>query len=289
MSGGRQVYLTWDGGEVYLRGDHPEKRGLFVTDDGIEGWDSAPTPKVSMTEKQTGDGAHDISGNDILYSARTVIINFRAHGDNRDDVLALIDQVASACHNLVKLRIVDADRDLYCMGYTEHSIEAEWNDRWGVGSLTVVCPDPIKKSTDVHRIQLSPTSSGSGGLYYGEDGEGLSYPLSYGIFAENANNLGTLVNNGTSKSYPIITVNGEMNGGFILDFGGRSLSYSQPVGAVPLVFNSKNRIASIAGLDVSRNIVSRGFPELGPGESMSVSFLGAGSGWVDIEWNDAYI
>ena len=286
---GRQVYLTWDGGEVYLRGDHPEQRGLFVTGDGIEGWDSAPTPKVSMTEKQTGDGAHDISANNILYSARTVIINFRAHGNNRNDVLGLIEQVAKACGNLVKLRIVDASRDLYCVGYIEHSMEAEWSERWGVGSITVVCPDPIKKSTRVNKIQLSPVSSGFGGLYYGEDGVGLSYPLSYGTVPEGVNNLGTILNSGNHKSYPLITVNGRMNGGFILDFGEYSLSYSQPVDVIPLVLNSKNRIASIGGLDVSRNLVSRGFPEMEPGESLSVAFLGYGDGWVDIEWNDSFI
>ena len=289
MSGGRQVYLIWDGGEVYLRGDHPEKRGLFVTDDGIEGWDSSPNTKVSMTEKQTSDGAHRLEDNNILYSSRTVTVHFRAHGDDRDDVLSLIKEVAEACHRMVKLRIVDAYNDTYCVGYTQHSIEAKWNNNWGIGTISIVCPDPKKLSWERKRIQLSPTSAGPGGLYYGDTGKGLNYPISYGTNPEEVKNVGTLVNNGTTTAYPIITVNGSINAGFMFDFGDRSLIYSQPVGDVPLVLDSSTRIASIGGLDVSRNLRSRGFIEVPPGGSVNVSFQATGTGWATIEWNDTYI
>lgn len=288
MSGGRRVYITWDDGEVYFRGDHPEQMGLFVTSDGIEGWDSSPTAKVSMTEKATGDGSHAITDADVLYSSRVVTVNFRAHGGSRDEVLGYIRQVAQACHRVVKLRIVDGTSDLYCMGYSEHSIEAEWNDRWGIGTLTVTCPDPIRYSTQIHRIQISPNYSVTNGLSFG-DGEGLVFPLSYGEIIQGAENIGTLHNSGTAKAYPVITVNGRVDGGFVFEFGQRSLSYSQPVTTVPLVLDSSTRIATIGDLDVSRSLTSRGWPELEPGGSLTVVLLGSGSGYADITWHDAYI
>lgn len=289
MSGGRQVYITWDGGSVYFRGDRPDKMGLFVTRDGIDGWDSAPDTKVSMTERQTGDGAHDVQDSNVLYSARTVTVNFRAHGSNRDEVLGYIMQVAEATHRMVKIRIIDGSNDTYCEGYTQHSIDAEWNDHWGVGSLVVTCPRPERLSWNEHKITLFPTSSGSGGLFFGDEGKGLVFPMSFGTHADDARNVGTIVNNGSTRAYPLITVNGYMNGGFTFDFGSKSLSYSQPVNAVPLQLNSRTRIASIGGLDVSKNLTLRGFPVVEPGGSITVSLQAAGSGWATVTWRDSYI
>lgn len=289
MSGGRQVYITWNGGEVYFRGDHPEREGLFVTGDGIEGWDSSPDPKVSMTERQTGDGAHDISSEDVLYSARTVTINFRAHGKNRDEVLQYIRQVAEATHRLVQLRIVDASSDTYCEGYTQHTIEAEWNDHWGIGTLVVVCPRPERLSYGAHRIQLEPTSTGKGGLFFGNEGKGLVFPISFGVKADDARNVGTISNTGTTNSYPTITVNGQMKSGMELVFGKKTLSYSQPINSTPLVLDSRSRMAFMGGVDVSRNLRQRGFPVVGPGESLSVVLQAEGTGYVAIEWHDTYI
>lgn len=286
---GRQVWLTWDGGEIYFRGDHPENTGNFVSGDGIEGWDSSPDAKVSMTEMQTGDGAHAIAESDVLYSARTVTINIHGHGVDRADVVSLMRQVNAACHHLVRLRIVDANDDTYCYGYVQPGFEAEWDEVIHTGDITVVCPDPRRLSTEAKRIQLMAPTAVSGGLFYGENGEGLEYDLNYGASPSTLQNVGTLINNGNSPAYPVITVNGPIQGGFRIDWNGGSVAYSGAVSGVPLTLDSLTRTASIAELDQSRLLTSRGFPIVPAGGAISVNFQGVGTGWCDVEWHDTYI
>lgn len=286
---GRDVYIDWGSSEVHLRGDRPGDTGLFVSGDGIEGWDSSPDAKVDMTEMQTGDGAHAVSEKDILYSARTVTINFVAHGETRSDVISMLRSISSACHNLVRLRVVDSDDDTYCTGYVQPGVDPTWWREWATGAITVVCPDPRRLSTQSHVTQLFPVGSVSGGLFYGESGDGLIYPLNYGSSAETLQNVGTLVNEGTSTAYPVISVTGPIDGGLRVDWDGGSVAYSQPVRGVPLTLDSLTRTASIAGLDVSRNLTSRGFPSIPPGGSVSVNFQAYGTGWATLEWHDTYI
>lgn len=289
MTGGREVYLTWDGGEVHLRGHSPGETGLFVSGDGIEGWDSSPDAKVQMTEMQTGDGAHAVSEGDVLYSARTVTINFHAHGETRSEVTRMLRSISEACHRLVRLRVVDADHDTYCVGYVQPGVEPKWWREWATGAVTVVCPDPRRLSTEVRRIQLFPVAGVSGGLFYGDGGEGLVYPLNYGASAETLQNVGTLTNAGTSPAYPVVIVTGPIEGGLRVDSDSGSVAYSQPVGGVQLTLDSLTRTASVAGLDVSRNLTSRGFPVVPAGGSLSVNFQAYGTGWATVEWHDTYI
>ena len=290
MRGGRSVYITWSGGEIQIRGDRPYDRGLFVSGDGIEGWDSVPTSKVSMTEMQTGDGAHRVSDRDVLYSARTVTINITAHGLDRSEVVSLKDSIARACHEIVTIRVVDADSDTYCKGYIQPQYEAEWFREWSQGSITVVCPDPRRLSSNVNRVQLMPVGSMRGGLSYGSGG-GLVYDLDYGSSPEVLQNVATLTNSGSSTAYPRITVNGKMDAGLRFDWDGGSVQFDYPVGDVPVAFDCLTRTAymAIGGLDVSRYLSSRGFPEISPNGSVTVSMQGTGTGWATIEWNDTFI
>lgn len=290
MTGGRDVYITWDGGSVHLRGHSPSKVGLFVSGDGIEGWDSAPDAKVSMTEMQTGDGAHSIAEQDVLYSARTVTIGFNAHGSSRTETVRLLRSLSAACHHIVTLRIVDADDDTWATGYVQPGVDAEWWREWATGTITVVCADPRRYSTETHSLQMLPSAHGtSGGLRYGDSGEGLCYPLRYGDFEGTLQNVATLTNAGTSTAYPTITVNGSIDAGLSVSHDGGTVSYSQPVGGVPLVLDSLTRTASVGGLDTSRHLTSRGFPTIPPGGSVSLRFMATGSGWATVTWNDTHI
>lgn len=289
MMGGRDVYVTWDGGEVHLRGHSPAKTGLFVSDEGIDGWDSSPDAKVSMTEMQTGDGAHAIQEQDVLYSARTVTIGFTAHGSSRSETVGLIRSLSAACHHIVTLRVVDADDDTWATGYVQPGVDARWWREWATGTLTVVCADPRRYSTEAHRLQMLPSTYGtSGGLSYGEGG-GLVYDLTYGEFEGTLQNVATLVNAGTSTAYPTVTVNGTVYPGLTVSHDSGSVTYSQQVGGVPLVLDSLTRTASVGGLDVSRNLTSRGFPTVPAGGSVTLRLLATGSGWATVEWHDTYV
>lgn len=281
--------LTFGDRTVRLNGGgEPSSDGLYVSSDGIEGWYSTPDAKVSMTEMQTGDGAHAVEEQAILYSARTVTLHWAAVGGSRDEALAGDLALLSSAHRLVRLRVVDASSDTYATGYTQVSADAGVATSAMTGAVTIVCADPRRYSTQAHRMQLGTSSETPGGLYYGS-GEGLVYDIGYGGTPETLQNYGTLANNGTSASYPVITATGQIDAGMRLDWEGGSVAYSQPVGYVPVVFDSLTRTANVAGLDVSRNLTSRAFPEVPANGSISLSLQAAGTGWVNVEWHDTYI
>lgn len=282
---GRDVYISWGGGEVFLRGNRPDRMGLFVEGDGIEGWDSSPEAKVSLTERQTGDGAHAIEEPMVLYAARTVIIPFHAHGRDRDETTRLLRSVNAACHRLVTLRIVDSEHDTFATGYVRTTVEPKWNRCWATGEVEVVCPDPRRYSTEVHRIQLMPAGISGGGLVFDD---GLLYDLAYGE-SDDADNIASISNAGNSEAYPVITVTGPIEGMLRVDSESGSVLYEQPVGSAPMVLDSLTRSARSGGADVSRNLGSRGFPTIPAGGSNTLNFQGYGTGWATVEWHDTWI
>lgn len=289
MSGGRTVTLSWDGGEVTLGGGLPAASGLYVTREGIDGWDSAPEPKVGMTEMQTGDGAHAVRDSGVIYSARTVTVGLGVRGRSRDEVVSLLRSVSRACHRVVSLRVRDGSEDTFCRGYLQPVVGAEWDDEWADGTLTVVCPDPRRYSTELHATQLMPSGAASGGLSFGPGRLGLELPLSFGEGVGGLQNVATLHNAGTSPAYPVIAVTGPVDAGLRLDWDGGSLSYGDAVRGVPLTLDCLTRTASVGGLDTSRHLTSRGFPVVPAGGSVTISAQMAGSGWATVQWRDTYI
>ena len=286
---GRDVYISWAGGEVFLRGRSPSEYGLFVNGDGVEGWDSSPETKVSLFERQAGDGAHAVDDRMVLYSARTVTVNFHAHGSSRDEVTRMFRDVAKACHRNVRVRVVDGSQDTFVTGYVRPDIEARWDGNWGTGSMTVVCPDPRRYSTGERRADLLPLSSGSGGLFYGEGLDGLVYPLDYGEQGAASMNVATCHNGGTSTAYPTIYCHGEFPDGVSIHCGELLLEYERPVGGVPLVVDCLSGTASVGGTDVTRGLTSRGFPTIPPGSSVTMTLQSRGTGFVTVSWRDTYI
>ena len=289
MSGGRRVTLSWDGGSVELGGAIPAVSGLYVTGDGIEGWDSSPDVKVELSEMQTGDGAHAIGDWGVLYSSRVVTVHFGARGRTRDEVLGLLRSLSASCHRLLKIRVEDSSDDTYCTGYSQPSVGPVWDGEWAEGTLTVVCPDPRRYSTAPRGARLLPAGASSGGLSFGADRAGLVLPLSFGEGVGEMGNVATLGNRGTSPAYPVITVTGPVDAGLRLDWGGGSLSYDDAVRGVPLVLDCLTRTASVGGLDTSRRLTSRGFPAVPAGGSITLSAQMTGSGWAVVEWRDTYI
>ena len=285
----------WAGDELVCRFNPADSsdRGLYITANGVEGWDTLPDAKVELHERGQGDGAHDVPETDILYSARTVTVHYEAVGYSRADLLSLMRRINTAAHRSCRLRMVDGDEDTYCEGYVA---QMGRNSRWNPlleNDLTLhfVCPRPERLSWDARRFQLVPAWDAGLGLSYGSGDAGLAYPLSYGRSAVAARNVCTLVNNGSSRAYPVFTVQGPWPDGVQLTFPGldMSLDYSQAVGGVPLVLDSRSRTASIGGLDVSRNLRQRGFPTVPPGGSVAVNLQSVGDGHVTVECRDTYM
>ena len=285
----------WAGDELVCRFNPADSsdRGLYITANGVEGWDTLPDAKVELHERGQGDGAHDVPETDILYSARTVTVHYEAVGYSRADLLSLVRRINTAAHRSCRLRMVDGDEDTYCEGYVaQMGRDSQWNPLLENNlTLHFVCPRPERLAWDARRFQLVPAWDAGLGLSYGSGNAGLAYPLSYGRSASGSRNVGVLVNGGSSRAFPVFTVNGSFPSGVRLDFPGldAGLEFSQPVGVVPLVLDCRSRTASVGGLDVTRHLTRRGFPVVPAGGSVSVSLQSAGSGWVDCLVRDTWM
>lgn len=289
------VILTADGESVTLHGGAFAGHGIALT--GLSGWYQTPDAKVTVTSRGQGDGGHDIVADNVMYDARVVTVGYRIiAGSDREEALRQLALLDKLVHRLVTCRVIDDGQDTCCSGgYYVRSLEQKiQNPLWQnlSGDITLVFERPERLSTTAQRCQLLPSiESDRVGLSYGPAARGLAYPLSYGTAAVDARNVCTLVNNGSSRAYPVFTVQGPWPDGVQLTFPGldMSLDYAQAVGSVPLVLDSRSRTASIGGLDVSRNLRQRGFPTVPPGGSTAVNLQSVGGGYVTVECHDTYI
>ncbi|OXN01661.1 hypothetical protein [Bifidobacterium vansinderenii] len=278
--------LTLHGGAV------DDIDGLYVTEDGIEGWLSTPDLKVTSQERGIGDGAHDIPDGMIHYAARTITLHWAAVSENRDALQRLITSMGLLTGRQITIRVMDGEQDTYCTGYASVDVNAAWPDRvLTKNQLTIVCPRPERLAWQEQRLQLSAAhAGGGGGLSYGSGVKGLSYPLSYGDVAVDARNVGVLRNGGTYPAAPVFTVHGPMPDGVTLRMGSDAiLAYGQPIGMVPLVLDCRSRTATIGGMDVSRGLTARGFPTVPAGGSVPVVLESPGGGVVDCLIRDTYM
>lgn len=272
--------------------------GIYVELSGIKGWWSTPDPKWKLTELQSGDGAHAIEDEAVLYAARTVTASLVVIAGSRERVAELWHSVLRCAHRPTRLRVVDGTRDTYVTGYPSVESEPEWHRDWAEGTLTLECPDPRRYATKAQHLVVSAYSGQSTegiGLRYGEPpgraGAGLSYPLAYGPVAADSRNVCTLANAGTSTAWPAYQVHGGVAAPRLdlTDAGGSSaVEWSGTVGGVPLDLDSLRRSASVAGVDKSALLARRGFRGVAPGGSLTVSYQAA-TGWADVWLRDTYI
>lgn len=301
-------------------------RGMILR--GLSGWLGSPAAKTDLTERLVGDGAHDVQAAQILYSARTVTIEYRLLADaphDRGQVLDMQADLRMFLHRTVRVRVQDDAHDLYCEGYVD-SVDTEqstqnMNWQYLTGQIVIVCPRPELLSSLERGCQLQCASleNGSGGLSYNpqddflaasgegeptnsvsglfgtlEGDEGIHYPLTYYLDDDEtaASNTGVVTNAGSSRAYPVFRVHGPMPDGVDLEFPGTGLRLqcSLPVYAgSALVLDSRTRTASVNGVDVSETLISRGFPTVPSHGGLSLLLRTVGGGWVDVESHDTYI
>lgn len=296
MASSETVVLTADGMTVRLPSEfeNADDTGLFLAADGIEGWYSTPTPKVSMTERGQGDGAHDLSRADIMYSARTVIAHFVVNAwADRNTIVSALHDLSRMAGRIVRMTFDDGGVSSYVEGYLSvEAADAAWSEDWsGPDTFTLVCPRPERLATMVQRYQLWPVADSGGGLWFEGGSKGLSFPLRFGDHETSAMNTCTVTNNGSYRAHPVFTANGRFPDGVILSFGGdRILQYSAPVWpGTPLTLDSRSRTASMNGVDVSRNLTARAFPTVAPRNSLACTLLSLGDGWVTVESQDTWM
>ncbi|MFT8592423.1 MAG: hypothetical protein ABF747_02260 [Bifidobacterium sp.] len=280
--------LYYGDNQIRFEGAHASfPDGLVLTSQGIEGWWSAPDLKTDVTERASGNGAHDVAADSILYATRTVTVNFDAIGNVRSEVLNAVTRVSQANGLPVRFRVVDDISDTFVSGYIRPEFGATWNERYQTGTLTIVCPRPERLAWSPLQTQIFPVSVMQGGLQY-NGGKGLKYPLTYGT-AGSASNVALLLNQGSSKAYPVLTVTGSFPNGVQIQWGGNALQYDGAIGAVPLTLDSRSQTASMGGVDVSRSLSRRDFPVVPAAGSVSLRLMSAGTGWVTAVCRDTYI
>lgn len=291
---------------------------LFFLEEGVDGWYSTPDLKVSTVERGNGDGAHDVPESCIDYATRTVQATVGALGGSRAETLRLWDSVRRFAHRLVRLRLVDDDHDCFVEGMLRLEGPAEWEADWMQGVVTVVCNRPEILATSPQTGQMLPVLdvADGNGLSYNQRGletywtgepnnsisvlrtdmlcgtAGLAYPLKYLTRRKIVRpNQVTFTNQGSSPAYPVFTCNGPMPNGvdLVVEGTGQWLRCSQPVYGEPLVLDCRSRTAQVGGLDVSRTLVSRGFPIVPPHGSVTVTLRTSGDGWVDALMRDTWM
>lgn len=320
------VTLSAPGAQDAVIDGSASARGMILR--GLSGWLGSPSAKTDLTERLVGDGAHDVQDAQILYSARTVTIEYRLLADtahDRNQVLDMQADLRTFLHRTVRVRVQDDAHDLYCEGYVDRvdTEQAAQNMNWQylTGQIVIVCPRPELLSSLERGCQLQCASleTGSGGLSYNpqddflaasgegepnnsvnvlfgtlEGDEGIHYPLTYYLDDDEtaASNTGVVTNAGSSRAYPVFRVHGPMPDGVDLEFPGTGLRLqcSLPVYAgSALILDSRTRTASVNGVDVSETLISRGFPTIPPQGGLSLLLRTVGGGWVDVESHDTYI
>lgn len=253
-----------------------------------EGWWGTPEPKVELTERSSGDGAHHVPDEAVLYASRVVTLGVVATGPGRDAVAALMDAANAMAHRTVRVGVADAGGETWAEGY----LSTEWGpEAWPGhqrGTVTVVCPDPRRYGTE-RMASIVPTGDAGGGLLY-DDGAGyLLLPVQFAGDAPEGNSA-TLENGGTSTAYPTITVEGSFPSGVTISHAGGELAYPAPIGpGAPLVLDSLTRTASVLGVDVTRALARRDFPVVEPGGTVTISALAEGTGTVTASVRDTYV
>ena len=286
---------TPEGVEAVFNGkSNPSKDGLVVTKEEIQGLWSAPASKTTTEERQTGNGAHDVSSGRVLYSSRTVTIPFGIATRSHEAVQKARNLINTMMgQSDVTLTVNDGSDEFFLQGFITPAYSDKWNETTDTGSITMVCVNPEKQSTFEQYMTLLPTRGTSGGLRYGDDGQGLEYPLSYGKHETDARNHGVLVNSGTTRAFPVITAYGPFES-LRLDWRdntgrNQTLTYESYIGRVPLIIDTYSMSANIGGTNVSQNLGRRGFPTIPKGGDLAVTLMSAGTGWVTISSRDTYL
>jgi hypothetical protein len=275
--GGRAARLAPPGGAP----------GLHAS--GLAGWYGTPDGKWSLTERQLADGAFGLSPEQVTYSSRTVTVDGYALGRTRAEAVSSLAPLGAMAHRLVSIAVDDGVAETYATGALTAEVGKGVRGGAVTFALTIVCPDPRRYGTTPRRAYLSPGASAGALAWHADAPHGLAWPLSFGDGGAVAN-VATLRNDGTSTAYPIITASGDMGGLVLTDAStGAQLAWDGHVGAQPVTLDCLSRTASVAGVDASRLLSSRGFPSVPPGGEVTLALSATGSGTVEVEWRDTYI
>ena len=163
-----RIYTASDTGPIAsLYGDAGDHETILRY---LDCWYSTPDAKVNLTERASGDGAHDVYAEYIIYGARTIVVGYRILTDSRTRLLAHESSLLSLAHQNVRFRVTDDASDLFASGYVDSVVKDKSQQNLAkqteTGTLTIVCPRPERLAWNPLQSQLFPVSVMQGGLRY---------------------------------------------------------------------------------------------------------------------------
>lgn len=168
----RTFRITLSHGDEHVTFDGAGARSgsmFHVRREAIEGLWSSPASKVSLTERETANGASPISDGETLYAARTVVIPFAIQSNyNHTDLIRARTMLGRLIgwHD-VRMDINDDGDETVLYGYIEAKYSDIPYDHADTGTITLVCPDPRRVSKHGSTISMNTSSRSLGGLGFG--------------------------------------------------------------------------------------------------------------------------
>lgn len=168
----RTFRITLSHGSEHITFDGAGARSgsmFHVRRDAIEGLWSSPASKVSLTERETANGASPISDGETLYAARTVTIPFAIQSNyNHTDLIRarLLLGRLIGWHD-VRMDVNDDGDETVLYGYIEAKYSDIPYDHADTGTITLVCPDPRRVSKHESTVTMNTSSKSLGGLSFG--------------------------------------------------------------------------------------------------------------------------
>lgn len=241
----------------------------------LQGWYSSPPMRADAENRPNADGSFGVIR--AFRSARVLTLDGSLYSNSSSAAIELWSQFAGiqSTGAPILLTVSDAFGTLSC----EVSLE-------GVLQIDDVSPDvanvqaqfvaydPVKYSEPV--ISVASVPSAGGGLQYNLHSAGV---LEYGAAGE----LGrvSVVNSGTAKTYPFVTVTGGLSGGFTisrLDTGER-VQYERVVtDGSTVVMDFRTGSVLVDGVsDASASLTIADFFGVEPGTTVDVQFTPIGT------------
>lgn len=269
-------------------GEIPDS-GIVVDEDGVKAWRDLPGVKTSLEAREGGDGSFPVRDSDVVYSDRTVTFSCAIMAGSRPEAVALMTRLNGLNHRVVKVRVQDVD-DTFVTGWIETAFPSEWSYEWVPFSVTVAAADPVRYSTELQKVTLT-AGARRGAFQYP-----VRYPINYIDSTSQVSPSGAVWNRGNTTSWPVVTVYGNLVGGFLLmDGRGRALQFDGDVfPASPVRVDCGKRVVSVQGVNVTWALSRREWFDVDPGGDLTVTFqpqkdVTVGEAWAELSARDTWI
>ncbi|PJN24067.1 phage tail domain-containing protein [Kitasatospora sp. CB02891] len=240
-----------------------------VSKDGLRGWDGAPVR--AQYSDRTAD--HGSWAGPTYLAARPITVAGTVTAPDLATLDAAYDQLAAAAALTDTVLVVGETSPKQAT--VRRSGEVLWRldtDRIASYSVMLTAADPRRYSTMLQTASTGLPAAGAG----------ITLPITLPLTIPAGGSSGqlTLTNGGTIGTRPVFTITGPVTAPAILvqypDSTVRQLAYSDTLGAGDqLVIDTDAHTAILNGVASRRRYLSGMWPEIGPGQTVTVQWTAA--------------